>query len=55
VNVKVKSATEPIDTSEPIGRFIFQMLGAFAELDRETILATALLTKDDGWEGSHSG
>jgi site-specific DNA recombinase len=37
-NVVVKSATEPIDTAEPIGRFIFQMLGAFAELDRETIL-----------------
>lgn len=36
--VVVKSATEPIDTSQPIGRFIFQMLGAFAELDRETIL-----------------
>jgi site-specific DNA recombinase len=38
VDVVVRSATEPIDTAEPIGRFIFQMLGAFAELDRETIL-----------------
>lgn len=37
-NVVIKSATEHIDTSQPIGRFIFQMLGAFAELDRETIL-----------------
>ena len=36
--VIVKSATEPIDTSTPIGRFIFQMLGSFAELDRETII-----------------
>ena len=32
--VIVKSATEPIDTSTPIGRFIFQMLSSFAELDR---------------------
>jgi site-specific DNA recombinase len=36
--VVVKSGTEPIDTSTPIGRFIFQMLGSFAELDRETII-----------------
>lgn len=37
-NVVIRSATEPIDTALPIGRFIFQMLAAFAELDRETII-----------------
>lgn len=37
-NVAIQSATEPIDTSLPIGRFIFQMLASFAELDRETII-----------------
>ena len=36
--VVVKSGTEPIDTSTPIARFIFQMLRSFAELDRETII-----------------
>jgi site-specific DNA recombinase len=38
VGVVVRSVTEPIDTALPIGRFIFQTLAAFAELDRETIL-----------------
>jgi site-specific DNA recombinase len=33
----VKSATEPIDTSNPSGRLIFQMLASFAEYERETI------------------
>jgi site-specific DNA recombinase len=36
--VEVVSATEPIDTSNPIGRFIFQLLGSLAELDRATTL-----------------
>ena len=35
--VALRSGTEPIDTSTPIGRFIFQLLGSFAELERETI------------------
>jgi site-specific DNA recombinase len=33
----LKSATEPIDTSTPSGRLIFQMLASFAEYDRESI------------------
>lgn len=35
--VALKSATEPIDTSNPSGRLIFQMLASFAEYERETI------------------
>ncbi len=35
--VSLRSATEPIDTSTPSGRLIFQMLAGFAEYDRENI------------------
>src|SRR5215210_1127381 len=35
--VALKSATEPIDTSNASGRLIFQMLASFAEYERETI------------------
>lgn len=33
----LRSATEPIDTSSPAGRLIFQMLASFAEFERATI------------------
>ena len=36
-SVSLRSATEPIDTSNPSGRLIFQMLASFAEYERETI------------------
>jgi len=54
--VALKSGTEPIDTATPVGRFVFQMLGAFAELDRETILdnttrGRARGAKDGRWYG----
>jgi site-specific DNA recombinase len=35
--VSLRSATEPIDTSSPSGRLIFQMLASFAEYERGTI------------------
>lgn len=35
--VSLRSATEPIDTSSPAGRLIFQMLASFAEFERATI------------------
>jgi len=36
-SVALRSTTEPIDTSTPSGRLIFQMLASFAEYDRENI------------------
>lgn len=33
----IKSLTEPIDTSSPIGEFTFQILGAVAQLERSMI------------------
>src|ERR671914_1209272 len=35
--VAMRSGTEPIDTSNPSGRLIFQMLASFAEFERESI------------------
>lgn len=35
--VALRSATEPIDTSSPAGRLIFQMLASFSEFERATI------------------
>jgi site-specific DNA recombinase len=35
--VAIRSATEPIDTSTPIGAFIFSLLGSLAELEKSTI------------------
>src|ERR687894_1783395 len=36
--VSLRSATEPIDTSTPSGRLIFQMLASFAEYERQSII-----------------
>lgn len=37
LGVDLASMTEPLDTSTPVGRFVFQLLGSIAELERETI------------------
>lgn len=36
--IGLRSLTEPIDTSTPAGRMIFQLLGVFAEFERSVIL-----------------
>src|SRR5262252_6251807 len=35
-DVTIRSATEPFDTSTPIGKFLFQLLGSMAELEKST-------------------
>ena len=37
LGVAIKSATEPFDTSSPIGSFLFQLLASLAELEKSTI------------------
>lgn len=54
--VTLRSMTEPIDTSSPIGRFVFQLIGSIAELERETILermqlGTNRAARDGRWLG----
>jgi len=46
VGVAVSSATEPFDTRTSIGRFLFQLLGSIAELERETIRERTTLGRD---------
>ena len=38
MGVVFRSATEPFDTSTPVGRMLVQMLGVFAEFEREVII-----------------
>lgn len=44
--VGVRSATEPLDTTTPIGKFVFQLLGSLAELERATITERMTLGRD---------
>ena len=37
VGVALASVTEPIDTATPAGRLFFNMLGSFAEFERDMI------------------
>ncbi len=46
VGVTIRSATEPFDTSTPIGRFLFQLLGSLAELEKSTITERMSLGRD---------
>jgi site-specific DNA recombinase len=44
--VAISSATEPFDTRTSIGRFVFQLLGSIAELERETIRERMTIGRD---------
>jgi site-specific DNA recombinase len=44
--VVLKSATEPFDTATPMGKFLFQLLGSMAELERSTIIERMNLGRD---------
>ncbi len=46
IGVTLRSATEPLDTSTPVGRFVFQLLGSLSELDRSTIIERMTLGRD---------
>jgi len=43
LGVGLRSMTEPVDTISAIGRFLFQLMGSMAELDRETIVERGVL------------
>jgi site-specific DNA recombinase len=54
--VTIRSATEPFDTSTPIGKFLFQLLASLAELERSTIsertaLGRARVARAGKWTG----
>ena len=54
--VAIRSGTEPIDTSTPIGAFIFSLLGSLAELEKSTIaertsLGRNRVASDGGYTG----
>ncbi len=44
--VAIRSASEPFDTSTSIGRFIFQLLGGIAELEKATIAERTRMGRD---------
>jgi len=44
--ITIRSATEPFDTSTPIGTFLFQLLGSLAELEKSTISERMTLGRD---------
>ncbi|MCH7554059.1 MAG: recombinase family protein, partial [Chloroflexi bacterium] len=44
--VTIRSATEPFDTGSPVGKFVFQLLGSMAELERSTIAERMMMGRD---------
>ena len=46
VGVALRSATEPLDTSTAVGKFVFQLMGGLAELERSTIVERTSLGRD---------
>lgn len=56
LGVALRSMTQPFDTATPIGRLFMQMMGSFAEYERETILErTSLGTHRKAVEGKWLG
>ena len=54
--VAIRSATEPIDTGTPVGRFVFQLLAGIAELDRESIREQMTIGRDRAaFAGKYTG
>jgi site-specific DNA recombinase len=56
LGVTIRSATEPFDTSTPIGTFLFQLLGSLTELDRAQMLEQLnrgrdRVARDGKWTG----
>src|SRR3954463_1245266 len=45
-DVAIRSATEPFDTTSPIGSFLFQLLASLAELEKSTISERTSLGRD---------
>lgn len=57
-SVVFRSATEPFDTSTPVGRMLVQMLGVFAEFEREVIIDRVIAGMERKaakglWHGGH--
>jgi site-specific DNA recombinase len=46
LGIAIRSATEPFDTTTPIGTFLFQLLGSLAELEKSTITERMMLGRD---------
>lgn len=54
--VVFRSATEPFDTSTPMGRMLVQMRGMFAQFERDTIIDRVIAGMEreaatDKWKG----
>jgi len=52
----LRSATEPFDTATPMGRFMFQLLGDIAELEKSTIIERTMagkrgIAREGKWHG----
>jgi len=46
LGIAIRSGTEPFDTATPIGKFVFNLLGSMAELERSTITERLVMGRD---------
>ena len=53
--IHFKSLTDSIDTSSPMGRFIFHIMSALAEMERELIVARTRAGQAAAWENGRLG